>query len=147
MINDKAYTGEGVDALREDILLQCEVLELRAAVDAPAKGVVVESSLEKGRGPVATVLVKEGTLSKGDVIIAGANFGRVRALFDETGTQVQSIGPSMPAEVLGLSGTPEAGDEVLAVADEKKARELVGLRESKHVRSVRWIWPRNVARP
>ncbi|WP_370299935.1 translation initiation factor IF-2 [Abyssibacter sp.] len=130
-INVSAHTGEGVDSLLEAILLQSEVLELRAAVDAPAKGVVVESSLEKGRGPVATVLVKEGTLSKGDVIIAGANFGRVRALFDETGTQVQSIGPSMPAEVLGLSGTPEAGDEVLAVADEKKARELVGLRESK----------------
>lgn len=130
-INVSAHTGQGVDELLEAILLQSEVLELSAPVDAPAKGVVVESSLEKGRGPVATVLVKEGTLSRGDVIIAGANFGRVRALFDETGAQVQSIGPSMPAEVLGLSGTPEAGDEVLAVADEKKARELVDLRESK----------------
>ncbi|MEC9407737.1 MAG: translation initiation factor IF-2 [Pseudomonadota bacterium] len=130
-INVSAHSGEGVDALLEAILLQAEVLELSAPVDAPAKGVVVESSLEKGRGPVATVLVKEGTLSKGDVIIAGANFGRVRALFDESGTQVDSIGPSMPAEVLGLSGTPEAGDEVLAVADEKKARELVELREAK----------------
>ena len=130
-INVSAHSGEGVDALLEAILLQAEVLELSAPVDAPAKGVVVESSLEKGRGPVATVLVKEGTLSKGDVIIAGANFGRVRALFDESGSQVDSIGPSMPAEVLGLSGTPEAGDEVLAVADEKKARELVELREAK----------------
>ena len=130
-VNVSSHTGEGVDALLEAINLQAELLELKAASDVPAKGVVIESSLEKGRGSVATVLVQEGTLKRGDVILAGAYFGRVRALFDERGDQVKEAGPSIPVEVLGLGGTPEAGDEVIAVANEKKAKELAEMRVDK----------------
>lgn len=130
-VNVSSHTGDGVDNLLEAINLQAELLELKAASDVPAKGVVIESSLEKGRGSVATVLVQEGTLKRGDVILAGAFFGRVRALFDERGEQVQEAGPSIPVEVLGLGGTPEAGDEVLAVANEKKAKDLAEMRVDK----------------
>ena len=130
-VNVSSHTGEGIPELLEAINLQAELLELKAASDVPAKGVVIESSLEKGRGSVATVLVQEGTLKRGDVILAGAFFGRVRALFDERGEQVKQAGPSIPVEVLGLAGTPEAGDEVLAVANEKKAKELAEMRVDK----------------
>src|SRR5699024_4202665 len=108
----------------EAVLLQAELLELAAASDGPARGVVLEARLDKGRGPVASVLVQEGTLKRGDVLLAGQEFGRVRALLDENGKQLKSVGPAMPAQVLGLSGTPEAGDEALVVADERKAREV-----------------------
>ena len=111
--------------------LQAEILELKAPVDGPARGTVVEASVEKGRGPVATVLVRSGTLKQGDVILTGSSFGRVRAMFDEAGKPVKTVGPSIPVEVLGLSGAPDAGDEVMVVADERKARELAALRESK----------------
>ncbi|MCW8977472.1 MAG: translation initiation factor IF-2, partial [Marinobacter sp.] len=119
-----AHTGEGIEDLLEALLLQAEVLELEAATDAPAKGVVVESSLERGRGSVATVLVQNGTLRQGDMVVAGSYFGKVRAMTDEAGKQVKEAGPSIPVEILGLNGTPDAGDEFFAVADEKKAKEL-----------------------
>lgn len=126
-----SHTGEGIDKLLEAILLQSEVLELTSQIDADARGTVVESSLEKGRGPVATVLVRSGTLKQGDVILTGQYFGRVRAMFDESGRPVKTAGPSIPVQVLGLSGVPEAGDDVVVVGDEKKARELADLREGK----------------
>jgi translation initiation factor IF-2 len=119
-----AKTGEGVDTLLEAVLLQAEVLELAAPADGPAQGVVLEARLDKGRGAVTTVLIREGTLKRGDVLLAGQEFGRVRALLDENGKTMKSAGPSMPAQVLGLSGTPEAGDAALVVADERKAREV-----------------------
>ena len=125
-----AITGEGIDSLLEAILLQSEVLELTAVPDRKARGVVVESSLDKGRGPVATILVQDGTLRKGDMVLAGEEFGRVRAMFDETGKNIDEAGPSIPAEVLGLSGVPNAGDDVLVVADERKAREAADQRKS-----------------
>jgi len=126
-----SFTGQGVDELLDAILLQAEVLELKAPVEGPARGTIVESSLEKGRGPVATVLVRAGTLRPGDVILSGPYFGRVRAMFDENGRPVKEAGPSIPVQVLGLSGVPDAGDEVVVVADERKARELALLRETK----------------
>jgi translation initiation factor IF-2 len=126
-----AHSGQGVDALLDAVLVQAEVLELKAPIDAPARGTVVESSLEKGRGPVATVLISSGTLKQGDVLLTGPYFGRVRAMFDENRQPVKSAGPSIPVEVLGLSGVPEAGDDVLAVADERKARELAEVRSSR----------------
>jgi len=135
-INVSAKSGEGIDALLEAILLQAELMELSAPVEDTARGVVLESRLEKGRGPVATVLVKSGTLRKGDVVLCGSEFGRVRALFDENGKTVDQVGPSMPAEVLGLSGAPNAGDEVLAHADERKVREIASYRQNK-LREVR----------
>ena len=131
MVGVSSQTGEGVDALLDALVLQAEILELKAPVDAPAQGSVVEASIEKGRGPVATVLVRSGTLKRGDVILSGSHFGRVRAMFDEAGKAVNEVGPSMPVEVLGLSGAPSAGDDVVVVADERKARELADLRESK----------------
>lgn len=131
VVGVSSHTGEGVDQLLDALQLQAEILELKAAVDVPARGTVVESSVEKGRGPVATVLIRSGTLKQGDVILTGRHFGRVRAMFDETGAPVKSAGPSMPVEVLGLSGAPDAGDDVMAVADERKARELAALRETK----------------
>ncbi|WP_339803397.1 translation initiation factor IF-2 [uncultured Marinobacter sp.] len=124
-----AHTGDGIEALLEAVLLQAEMLELQAVVDAPAKGVVVESSLERGRGSVATVLVQNGTLRLGDMVVAGGWFGKVRALMDETGKAVKEAGPSIPVEVLGLNGTPDAGDEFFAVADERKAKELAEFRQ------------------
>jgi translation initiation factor IF-2 len=126
-----ARTGQGVDTLLERIALQAEVLELRAAVDGLASGLIIESSVEKGRGAVATVLVKKGTLKLGDPIIAGQEFGRVRAMFDERGAAVETAGPSMPVQVLGLSGAPNAGDDILVVESERKAREVAVHRQSK----------------
>ena len=125
-----AITGDGIDSLLESVLLQAELLELKAVPDRRARGVVVESSLDKGRGPVATILVQDGTLNKGDMVLAGEQYGRVRAMFDETGASIDSAGPSIPAEVLGLSGVPNAGDDVLVVADERKARDAAEQRKS-----------------
>ena len=127
-----AKTGAGIDALLEQILLQAEVLELKAPVDAPAKGVVIEARLDKGRGPVATLLVQAGTLKRGDVVVAGAVYGRVRAMLDENGKPVQSAGPSIPVEIQGLSDVPRAGEEVVVLADEKKAREVALFRQGKY---------------
>jgi translation initiation factor IF-2 len=126
-----AKTGEGIDNLLDAILLQAEILELKAVHDCPATGIVVESSLDKGRGAVATVLVQNGVLHRGDLILTGSEYGRVRAMFDETGKQIDDAGPSIPALVLGLSAVPSAGDEVIVVADERKARELAQLRSER----------------
>ncbi|HAS51767.1 MAG TPA: translation initiation factor IF-2 [Gammaproteobacteria bacterium] len=126
-----AKSGLGIDELLDKILVQAEVLELKAPVDGSAKGVVIESRLDKGRGPVATVLVQNGTLRKGDMILSGLEYGRVRAMLNENGQTVAEAGPSIPVEILGLSGTPKAGDEVIAVADERKAREIALFRQSK----------------
>ncbi len=123
-----AHTGQGIDLLLEAILLQAELLELKAVVDCPAKGVVIESSLDKGRGPVATVLVQNGTLKLGDIVLVGHEYGRVRAMIDENGVQVKSAGPSIPVEILGLNGSPDAGDDFLIVESEKKAREVAEFR-------------------
>jgi len=130
-VNVSARTGQGVDQLLESILLQAEVLDLKSPREGLAVGVVLESSIEKGRGAVATVLVKRGTLKTGDPIIAGQEFGRVRALFDATGKQVQSAGPSVPVAVLGLSDAPNAGDDLLVVESERKAREVALYRQGK----------------
>jgi translation initiation factor IF-2 len=126
-----AKTGEGIGDLLDAILLQSEVLELQAVKDGPARGIIVESSLDKGRGPVATVLIQSGTLNQGDMLVSGQEFGRVRAMFDELSRPVKSAGPSIPVEVLGLSGVPNAGDDALAVADERKARELAQQRQER----------------
>ena len=126
-----ARTGDGVDALLEAIELQAELMELRAVVDARSTGVVIEASLDKGRGPVATVLVQQGTLKKGDYLVCGVQYGRVRALFDENGKQADTAGPSIPVQVLGLSGVPDAGDDFVVVADERLAREVAQQREAK----------------
>jgi translation initiation factor IF-2 len=126
-----AKTGQGIDQLLDAILLQSEVLELKAPTDGLATGFVIEASIEKGRGAVATVLVKKGTLKLGDPIIAGHEFGRVRAMFDENGKAVEEAGPSIPVQVLGLQGTPNAGDEILAVENERKAREVALYRQGK----------------
>jgi translation initiation factor IF-2 len=130
-VSVSAKTGQGIDQLLDAILLQSEVLELTAAADGLATGFVIEASIEKGRGAVATVLVKKGTLKLGDPIIAGHEFGRVRAMFDENGKPVESAAPSMPVQVLGLQGTPNAGDEILAVENERKAREVALYRQGK----------------
>lgn len=126
-----AKTGLGIDELLDSILLQSEVLELTAVVDKMANGVVVESKLDKGRGPVATVLVQEGTLNQGDIVLCGLEYGRVRAMRDENGKPIQSAGPSIPVEILGLSGVPQSGDEATVVKDEKKAREVALYRQGK----------------
>jgi len=126
-----AKTGEGIDELLDAILLQAELLELTAVHECPATGIVVESSLDKGRGPVATVLVQNGVLKKGDLLLTGTEYGRVRAMFDENGKQVTEAGPSIPVQVLGLSAVPNAGDDVIVVSDERKARELAQLRLEK----------------
>ncbi len=126
-----AKTGEGVDALLDAISVQAEVMELRAVADGRASGVVVESSLDKGRGPVATVLVQSGLLTRGDYVVCGTQYGRVRALFDEAGLQVASAGPSIPVQMLGLSGVPEAGDDLAVVADERLAKDVAQQREQK----------------
>ncbi len=130
-IEVSAKTGQGIDDLLDAILLQAEVLELRAVSEGRATGVVIESALDKGRGPVATVLVQEGSLQKGDYLVCGVQYGRVRALFDETGTQVQAAGPSIPVQVLGLSGVPDAGDDFVVVADERLAKEVAQQRDTK----------------
>ncbi|MEJ2604208.1 MAG: translation initiation factor IF-2 [Gammaproteobacteria bacterium] len=130
-VNVSAHTGEGVDQLLEALSLQSELMDLKAVADGPARGVVVESSLETGRGAVATVLVQSGTLKLGDAILAGEEYGRVRAMFDESQDAVEEAGPSTPVVVLGLSGTPEAGDEMLVVRDDRKAREVAEFRQGK----------------
>ncbi|MBE0621124.1 MAG: translation initiation factor IF-2 [Burkholderiales bacterium] len=126
-----AKTGAGIDNLLEQVLLQAEVLELKASVEAPAKGLVIEARLDKGKGPVATILVQSGTLHRGDVLLAGSVFGRVRAMLDETGQPVEQAGPSIPVEIQGLSDVPLAGEEAVALADERKAREIALFRQGK----------------
>ncbi|HET9664176.1 MAG TPA: translation initiation factor IF-2 [Burkholderiales bacterium] len=126
-----AKTGKGIDSLLDSVVLQAEVLELKAPVDAPAKGIVIESRLDKGRGPVATVLVQSGTLKRGDILLAGAVFGRVRAMLNEAGDTIEKAGPSIPVEILGLSDVPAAGSEVLVLGDERKAREIALFRQGK----------------
>ena len=131
MVEISAKTGLGIDDLLDAILLQAELLELKAVAEGRANGTVIESSLDKGRGPVATVLVQQGTLNKGDFMVCGVHFGRVRALFDENGRNVDSAGPSIPVQVLGLSGVPDAGDDFVVVEDERLAREVAEQREAK----------------
>ena len=126
-----AKTGKGIDDLLEQLLLQADVLELKAPVDAPAKGIVIEARLDKGRGPVATVLVQSGTLRRGDVVLAGSCFGRIRAMLDENGGTVAEAGPSIPVEIQGLSDVPGAGEDFMALADERKAREIALFRQGK----------------
>jgi translation initiation factor IF-2 len=126
-----AKTGEGVDALLEQVLLQAEVLELRAPIDVMAKGLVIEAQLDKGRGPVATVLVQSGTLKTGDVVLAGSTYGRVRAMLDENGKGIKAAGPSIPVEIQGLTEVPQAGDEFMVMADERRAREIATYRAGK----------------
>ncbi|PKO60318.1 MAG: translation initiation factor IF-2, partial [Betaproteobacteria bacterium HGW-Betaproteobacteria-18] len=130
-VSVSAKTGEGIDALLEQVLLQAEVLELKAPVDAMAKGLVIEAQLDKGRGPVATVLVQSGTLKTGDVVLAGQTFGRVRAMLDENGKPVKSAGPSIPVEIQGLTEVPQAGDEFMVLSDERRAREIATYRAGK----------------
>ena len=126
-----AKTGEGIDALLEQVLLQAEVLELKAPVDAMAKGLVIEARLDKGRGPVATVLVQSGTLNVGDVVLAGQTFGRVRAMLDENGKAIKAAGPSIPVEIQGLTEVPQAGDDFMVMTDERRAREIATYRAGK----------------
>ena len=127
-----AQTGEGVDSLLDSVLLQAEVMELTAIEEGLAAGIVLESSLEKGRGAVATVLVGSGTLKQGDALLAGSEYGRVRAMFDELGEPISEAGPATPAVLLGLSGTPSAGDDFLALEDDRKAREVAQMRQERH---------------
>lgn len=126
-----AKTGQGIDDLLENVLLQAEILELTAPIEAPAKGIVIEARLDKGRGPVATILVQSGTLSRGDSVLAGASYGRVRAMLNENGKPINTAGPSIPVEIQGLTEVPAAGDEVIAMADERKAREIALFRQGK----------------
>ncbi|PKO24819.1 MAG: translation initiation factor IF-2 [Betaproteobacteria bacterium HGW-Betaproteobacteria-8] len=126
-----AKTGQGIDSLLEAVLLQAEVLELKAAKNIPAKGLVIEGRLDKGRGPVATILVQAGTLNRGDMLLAGSSFGRVRAMLDENGNEIKEAGPSIPVEILGLSDVPNAGEEVIVLNDERKAREIALFRQGK----------------
>ncbi len=127
-----AKTGEGIDALLEQVLLQAEVLELKAPIASMAKGLVIEARLDKGRGPVATVLVQSGTLRRGDVVLAGSSFGRVRAMVDEDGKAATEAGPSMPVEIQGLTEVPQAGDEFMVLSDERRAREIATFRQGKY---------------
>ena len=126
-----AHTGAGIDALLEQVLLQAEVLELRAPVDALAKGLVIEARLDKGRGPVATVLVQSGTLKAGDIVLAGSTFGKVRAMLDENGKPIKTAGPSIPVEIQGLTDVPQAGDDFIVMTDERRAREISTYRAGK----------------
>jgi translation initiation factor IF-2 len=130
-IEVSAKTGVGIESLLENLLLQAEVMELKAPVDAPAKGLVIEAKLDKGKGPVATILVTSGTLNRGDIVLAGSAFGRVRAMLDETGKPIKSAGPSIPVEIQGLSEVPGAGEEVMVLPDERKAREIALFRQGK----------------
>ena len=130
-VHVSAETGEGIDSLLEAILLQAELQELTAVAEGPGQGTVIESRMERGRGPVATLLVQNGTLHKGELIVAGMHYGRIRAMIDETGEEVGSAGPSIPVEILGLNGTPLAGDDFVRVADERKAKELAEFRQEK----------------
>ncbi|MEI7917567.1 MAG: translation initiation factor IF-2 [Methylophilaceae bacterium] len=126
-----AKTGKGIDELLEAVLLQAEVLELKAAKNTPAKGLVIEGRLDKGRGPVSTILVQSGTLKRGDMLLAGSSFGRVRAMLDEAGNDIKEAGPSIPVEILGLSDVPNSGEEVIVLNDERKAREIALFRQGK----------------
>ncbi|HOV20975.1 MAG TPA: translation initiation factor IF-2, partial [Ottowia sp.] len=130
-ISVSSKTGQGIDELLEQVLLQAEVLELKAPIDAAAKGLVIEASLDKGRGPVATVLVQSGTLNVGDVVLAGQTFGRVRAMLDEDGKPSKSAGPSIPVEIQGLAEVPQAGDDFMVLTDERRAREIATYRAGK----------------
>jgi translation initiation factor IF-2 len=130
-VSVSARTGQGVDDLLEQVLLQAEVLELKAPVEAAAKGLVIEAQLDKGRGPVATVLVQSGTLKAGDVVLAGQTFGRVRAMLDENGKPIKAAGPSIPVEIQGLTEVPQAGDEFMVLGDERRAREIATYRAGK----------------
>ena len=130
-VSVSALTGQGVDDLLEQVLLQAEVLELKAPVDAAAKGLVIEAQLDKGRGPVATVLIQSGTLKVGDVVLAGQTYGRVRAMLDENGKVIKSAGPSIPVEIQGLTEVPQAGDEFMVMTDERRAREIATYRAGK----------------
>jgi translation initiation factor IF-2 len=127
-----AKTGQGVDALLEQVLLQAEVLELQAPEQAMARGLVIEARLDKGRGPVATVLVQTGTLKRGDIVLAGASFGRVRAMIDEDGNAANEAGPSIPVEIQGLTEVPQAGDDFMVLTDERRAREIATFRQGKY---------------
>jgi translation initiation factor IF-2 len=127
-----AKTGQGIDDLLEQVLLQAEVLELKAPKEAMAKGIVIEAQLDKGRGPVATVLVQSGTLKRGDVVLAGSSYGRVRAMLDETGKAITEAGPSIPVEIQGLTEVPQAGDEFMVLSDERRAREIATFRQGKY---------------
>jgi len=127
-----AKTGQGIDALLEQVLLQAEVLELKSPTDAMAKGLVIEAQIDKGRGPVATVLVQSGTLRRGDVVLAGGSYGRVRAMLDEDGRAANEAGPSIPVEIQGLTEVPQAGDEFMVLADERRAREIATFRQGKY---------------
>ena len=126
-----AHTGQGLDELLDALLLQSELLELMAPADVPASGIVIESRLDKGRGAVASLLIQQGTLKQGDIVLAGLQYGRVRAMLDENGQQIKEAGPSIPVEILGLDGTPDAGDPVVALENEKKAREVADFRQEK----------------
>ena len=130
-IEVSAQTGQGIDSLLDSVLLQAEVLELKAAINGPAKGIVIESRIDKGRGPVATILIQSGTLRRGDNLLAGAVFGRIRAMLNENGKPVQEAGPSIPVEIQGLSEVPKAGEIVMTLADERKAREIALFRQGK----------------
>jgi translation initiation factor IF-2 len=130
-VSVSAKTGLGIDDLLENVLLQAEILELKAPVKSPAKGIVIEARLDKGRGPVATILVQSGTLNRGDVVLAGSSYGRVRAMLDENGKPIQSAGPSIPVEIQGLTEVPAAGDEIMCMVDERKAREIALFRQGK----------------
>jgi translation initiation factor IF-2 len=130
-IGVSAKTGEGIDTLLENVLLQAEVLELKAPKEAPAQGIVIEARLDKGRGPVATVLVQSGTLKRGDMLLAGQSYGRIRAMLDENGKSSNEAGPSIPVEIQGLSEVPDAGESFQVVADERKAREIALFRQGK----------------
>ncbi|CUA83445.1 translation initiation factor IF-2 [Pseudidiomarina woesei] len=127
-----AHSGDGIEQLLESILLQAEVLDLKANASGMAKGIVIESRLDKGRGPVASILVQEGTLRQGDIVLCGLEYGRIRAMRDENGKEIKEAGPSIPVEILGLSGVPQAGDEATAVKDERKAREVANYRQGKY---------------
>lgn len=131
-VNVSAHSGQGIDELLDAVLLQSEMLELKAPATGPAKGVVIESKLDKGRGSVATILVQAGELKKGDIVLAGQEFGRARALIDENGQPIDVAGPSIPVEILGLGGTPNAGDDFMVVPNEKKAREVANFRQGKY---------------
>ena len=130
-VSVSAKTGEGVPELLESILLVSELLELKARTDGPAQGIVIESRLEKGRGAVSTVLVQQGTLKRGDMLLAGSEYGRIRAMLDEDGKPINEAGPSIPVEILGLSGTPSAGEPVMVMENERKAREIAEMRHNK----------------
>ena len=130
-VSVSAKTGQGIDDLLENVLLQAEILELKAPVKSLAKGIVIEARLDKGRGPVATILVQSGTLNRGDVVLAGSSYGRVRAMLDENGKPIQSAGPSIPVEIQGLTEVPAAGDEIMCMVDERKAREIALFRQGK----------------